>query len=230
MRCPDVLASTVHPLLPPVLLHHQDLNHPDKDIQEVQLQRDALVDRVPLDHAPLSKSRVVQNLLHIVERETAKQSQSSVQPDVLGEGQGSDGGRGDDQGREAGGHDDTSASQERSADVEVLLLLGCRTDDGDGAHHGHGVQARAGEKGAGGEGDEGSDEGGLGGVEGGPEGVLGDVAVQKALSDPVPKLSGTSKLGATYLSGSIDLVPIMVPKLSARPPIATTQGFVTISL
>lgn len=232
MRCHDLLAATAPPLLPPALLHHQNLDHPDEDVQEVQLERDALVDRVPLDHAPLGKSCMVEHLLDIVEREATKHSQSSVQPDVLGKGQGSHGGRGDDQGREARGHDDSSACEERTADVQVLLLLGCRANDGDGAHHGHGVQAGAGDEGPGGEGKEGSDEGCLRGVEGGPESVLGDVAVShKIVRACAGRRRGSRTFeGATYLSGSMALVPIMVPKLRARPPIATTQGFVTMSL
>lgn len=177
MRCHNLLVTTAHPLLPPALLHHQDLDHPDEDVQEVQLERDALVDRVPLDHAPLSKSRVVEHLLYVVERETTEHSQSSVQPDILSKGQGSDGGGGDNQGREARGHDDSCAGEEGTTDVQVLLLLGCRANDGDGAHHGHGVQAGAGDEGPGGEGEEGSDEGCLCGVEGGPESVLGNIAV-----------------------------------------------------
>ncbi len=35
--------------------------------------------------------------------------------------------------------------------------------------------------------------------------------------------------GSTHLSGEVLNVPYMVPMLSARPPITTTQGFVAIS-
>jgi len=43
-----------HYLLPPILLHHQDLNHPDEDVEEVQLQADTLIDSILLNQASLS--------------------------------------------------------------------------------------------------------------------------------------------------------------------------------
>jgi len=46
-------------LLPAVLLHHQDLNHADEDIEEVKFERNALVNRVFLDDASLGQAGVV---------------------------------------------------------------------------------------------------------------------------------------------------------------------------
>lgn len=58
--------ATSEPLLPPALLHHQNLHHPDEDVQEVQLKRNALVHWVLLDHALLGQPGMVQHFLDIV--------------------------------------------------------------------------------------------------------------------------------------------------------------------
>lgn len=159
------------------LLQHADLDHADEDVEEVELQRDGLIDRIALHDASLRKTSMVQHLLHVIEREAAKDGQSTIQPDLLRVGQGAGGGRGDDERGEAGGGDDGGTGEEGTADVEVLLLLGRGAHDGEGAHHGDGVEAGAGEDGGRAEGEEGGDKGGLGGVEGCPHGVLGNIAV-----------------------------------------------------
>ena len=60
------------------------------------------------------------------------------------------------------------------------MLGGC-ADEGDGTHHGDGVEAGAGEEGWLEE-EEGGEDGGLGDVEAGPEGVFLDVAVTTFVS------------------------------------------------
>lgn len=170
-------STSTSSLLPAVLLHHQNLHHTDKDVDKVKLKRNALVDSILANDAALGKTGVVQNLLDVVEGEAAKDSETAVQRDALGQGEGADGGDGQQHRREAGGDDDAEASEEGPADVEVLVLLGGGTDDGEGAHHGDGVETGTGEKGTGNHCQERGDHGGLGCVEGGPHGVLGDVAV-----------------------------------------------------
>lgn len=217
-----------HPLLSSVLLHHQDLNHSDKDVEEVELKRDGLVDRITLNHTSLSETGVVEHLLDVVQSEATKDSQTTIQPDTLGEGKSADGSGGDDQGSEARDSNDGGTSQKRTTNVEVLLLLSSGTHDGQSAHHGNSVETSAGEQRHGDKGKQRSDKSGLSSVEGGPESVLGDVAVDTKRLATDRHTNNVSK-SKTYLSGLIDRVPIMVAKLRAKPPIPTTQGFVTIS-
>lgn len=209
------------------MLHHQNLDHSDEDVEEVQLKRDALVDGVLLDDAALSETGVVKNLLDVVQSEATKDGETTVQPDVLSKGEGTGSGGGNDERSETRDGDDSSTGQQRSTNVEVLLLLGSSTNEGDGTHHGNSVETGTGDQSTRGECDQGSDEGSLSGVEGSPESVLGNVAGNKLAIDIV---SICEDIATTYLSGSIMRVPIMVPKLRARPPIATTQGLVTIIL
>lgn len=167
-----------------LLLHHENLDEADEDVEEIELERDALVDRISLDNTALGKTGVVQHLLDIIQGKATKEGQTTVQPDVLGEGQGTDGSGGKDQGSEARDGDNGSTGKERTADVEVLLLLSGGADERDTAHHGDGVETGTGEERGRGDGHEGGDESGLGSVEDSPEGVLGDVAVnQKSVSE-----------------------------------------------
>lgn len=163
-------------LLASVLLHHQDLDHSDEDVEEVQLERDALVNGVLLDDAALGQTGVVEDLLDVVQSETTKDGETTVQPDVLGKGQGTDSSSGNDERSETRDGNNGGTGQQRSTNVEVLLLLGSGTDKGDGAHHGDSVKTGTSNQGTRSECDQGSDEGSLGSVEGSPEGVLGDVA------------------------------------------------------
>lgn len=123
---------------------------------------------------------MVQHLLHIVQREAAKDGETSVQPDVLGKGECSDSGGGDDKRRKTRGGNDGGAGQQRSTDVQVLLLLSGGSDDRQRTHHGNGVETGTGEQRTRDKGQQGGDKGGLGGVESSPESVLGDVAIECA--------------------------------------------------
>lgn len=118
---------------------------------------------------------MIQDLLHIIQREAAKDGQAAVEPDALAPHQGPRRGDGHNQRCEAADCDDGHAGQEGTAQVEVFFLLGGCADEGDAAHHGDGVETGAGEEG-GLEEEEGGEDAGLGDVEGGPEGVFGDVA------------------------------------------------------
>lgn len=167
-----------HHLLPPVLLHSQDLEHANEDVQEVQLEADTLIDSIFLHQAALSQTCVVENLLHIVESEATEDGESSVQPDVLGHGEGAGGGCGEDERGEAGDGDEGHTGEEGTAEVEVFLLLGGGADEGDGSHHGDGVETGAGDESGWEHEEQGRDDGGLGDVEGGPEGVLLNIAIE----------------------------------------------------
>lgn len=160
------------------MLHHQDLDHSDEDVQEIQLKGDGLVDGITAHDTSLGETSVVQNLLDVVESETTEDGETTIQPDALGKGNGSDGGGGEDERSEAGDGDNGSTGEERATDVEVLLLLSSGTDERQTAHHGNGVETSAGDERTGDEGEQRGDEGGLGDVEGGPHGVLGDIAVK----------------------------------------------------
>lgn len=120
---------------------------------------------------------MVQDLLNVVEGEATKDDETTVEPDVLGPHEGAGGGGGKDHGGETGESDDGDTSEEGTADVKVLLLLGGGADKGDAAHETDRVETSAGEDG-GVEEHERRQKSGLGDVEGGPEGVLGDVAEQ----------------------------------------------------
>lgn len=158
------------------MLHHQDLNHADEDVEEVKLKRDTLVDGVSADDTSLGETSVVEDLLDIVQSEPTKHSKTTIQPDALSEGKGSDSGGGDDERGETRSSDDGGTSQQRTTNVEVLLLLSSGTDNGKTTHHGDGVETGTSKKSGRNEGEERSDKSSLGGVESGPEGVLGDVA------------------------------------------------------
>lgn len=119
----------------------------------------------------------MQHLLHVIQSEAAKDGKTTIQPDVLSEGQCPDSGSGDDKRGQARSSDDSSTSQKGSTDVEVFLLLGGSADDRQGTHHGNSVEASAGEKGHRDKCQHRSDKGGLSGVEGSPESILGDVAI-----------------------------------------------------
>lgn len=59
LSCPCSCSVIPISLLPSVLLHHQNLHHPHKDVQEIQLKRDTLVHRILLDDAPFREPSVV---------------------------------------------------------------------------------------------------------------------------------------------------------------------------
>ena len=62
--------------LPPSLLHGEYLHHSDKDVDEVEFERNALVDRVALHQASLRHPSVGQDLLDVVEREAREYRES----------------------------------------------------------------------------------------------------------------------------------------------------------
>ncbi|KKA17376.1 hypothetical protein T310_8777, partial [Rasamsonia emersonii CBS 393.64] len=127
-------------LSPVLTLHSQDLDHPDEDVDEVEFQADALIHRVLLDNAPLGETGVVQDPLHIIQGEAAEHGETAVQPDPLRPHQGARSGRRKDQRSEAGEGDESDTGQQRTAQVQVLLLLGRGTDKRDRAHHSHRVE------------------------------------------------------------------------------------------
>jgi hypothetical protein len=134
-------------LLPPVLAHAQNLDHADEDVDEVQLKVDGLIDRVLGDQALLSQTCMVEHLLHIVERETAEDCESSVQPDVLSEHESPCGSSGQDERGETREGDNGDSSEERAAKIEVLVCLGCCADKCNRAHQSGSVETSAGENG-----------------------------------------------------------------------------------
>lgn len=121
---------------------------------------------------------MMQYLLRIIQREAAEHGQAAVEPDALAPHEGSDRGGGEDEGREAADSDECDAGEEWTAEIEVFFLLGGRADEGEGTHHGGGVEARSGEEGGLQEKEWGEDAG-LDDVETGPKGVFLDVAVPR---------------------------------------------------
>ena len=76
--------TPTHNYLSPVAAPHtQNLHHSNKDVQEIECKTDALVDNIALDKSALSHARMVQDLLDVVERESSKDSKTTVQPDSL---------------------------------------------------------------------------------------------------------------------------------------------------
>lgn len=120
---------------------------------------------------------MMQYLLHVPERHSAKHCQSTIQPDALRQHQRPRRRRWDDKRRKAGECDDGEAAEKGSAEVQVFLLLGGGADEGDAAHHANSVEAGAGEEGRVEE-EEWREESGLCDVEGGPESVFRYVASQ----------------------------------------------------
>jgi hypothetical protein len=162
-------------LLSSVLLHGQNLDHANKDVDEIKLKADGLVDRIALDQTALGETGVVQDLLNVVEGEATENNETTVEPEVLSEHESAGGSGRKDQRSETGESNDSDTSEQRSTNVEVLVCLGGGTDKGNAAHQTDSVETGACEDGGVVE-HEGRQEGGLGQVEGGPEGVLGDVA------------------------------------------------------
>lgn len=170
------LACTLYSVSSPVVLPHpQNLHHPDEDVEEIQLQADTLVYHILLDHASFGKPGMVENLLHIVEGEATEDRESTIQPDVLCPHQSPGSGRREDEGCESGEGDNDHTGEEGTAKVEVLLLLGRSTNEGDRTHHAHGVKTSSRKKGRRHE-QEWREDGGLRNVETGPQRVFLNVA------------------------------------------------------
>jgi hypothetical protein len=162
-------------LLSSVLLHGQNLDHANKDVDEIKLKANSLVDGIALDQTTLTETGVVQDLLHIVEGEATENDETTVEPEVLGEHESAGGGGRKNQRSQTRESDNSDTSKKRATNVEVLVCLGSGTDKGNAAHQTDSVKTGACEDGGVVE-HEGRQEGGLGQVEGGPEGVLGNVA------------------------------------------------------
>ena len=174
-RRPIVLTPRKSRLFPVVVAHGKDLNHTNEDVDEVQLKADALVDNITLDVTALSQARVVQDLLHIVESKATEDSQTTIQPDTLRPHQRASSGGGENHGSETGESDQGHTSEERTTEVQVLLLLGSSTDKGDRAHQTDGVDTSTSEQSRVVE-HQRREERGLGDVESSPEAILCDVA------------------------------------------------------
>lgn len=128
-------------------MHAEDLDHADEDVEEVQLEADALIDDITADKTPLGEAGVVQDLLDVVEGEATEDSETTVQPDLLGPHQGAGGSGGENQRGETGESNDGHTSEERATQVQVLLLLSGGTDESDGAHHADSVETGTSEQG-----------------------------------------------------------------------------------
>lgn len=211
--------------LPPVVLAHaQDLDHTDEDVDEVQLKADTLVDDILANQASLSHASVVEDLLDIIEGETTEDSETTVQPDLLGPHQSAGGSSGEDKRSETGESDNGHTSEQRSTKVHVLLLLSSGTDESNGTHHSSGVKTSASKNSRVHE-HQGRQERGLGDVESGPETILLDVASDLSEKDYIGK---RMRWRRTYLSGFVYRVPYMVPTLATRPRPITAQGLAAI--
>ena len=162
-------------LLSSVLLHGQDLDHTNEDVDEVKLKADGLIDGITLDQTALAETGVVQDLLDVVEGEATEDNETTVEPEVLSEHESTGGGGGKDQRGKTRESDNSDTSKKRTTDVKVLVSLGSGTDKCNAAHQTNSVETGASENGRVVE-HEGRQESGLSQVEGGPEGVLGDVA------------------------------------------------------
>lgn len=162
-------------LLAVVAAHAQNLDHADEDVDEVQLEANTLVHNITLDNSALGQARVVEDLLDIVEGEATEDGQTTVKPDALRPHQSAGSSGGQNHGSKTGQSNEGHTSKKRATEVEVLLLLGSSTDEGNRAHKTNGVDTGTSEQSRVVEHQRG-EEGGLGQVESGPEAVLHDIA------------------------------------------------------
>lgn len=63
-------------LLSPSLLHCQNLDHANEDVDEVEFKSDGLVNGIASEHAALSEAGVVENLLSVVEGEATEDGET----------------------------------------------------------------------------------------------------------------------------------------------------------
>lgn len=166
----------ITPSLPPVVVpHSKDLNHTDENVDKIQLEANALVDNIALHHTPLCHAGVGQDLLDVVQGETTEDSETTVQPDFVRPGKGASGSGGEGEWSKTGKSDDSDTSEQRSTEVQVLLLLSGGADKCERTHHSDGVETSTSEKGGVHE-HQGREESGLGDVETGPETILHHIA------------------------------------------------------
>jgi hypothetical protein len=132
-------------LLPP--LHAKNLHHANKNIQKVQLQTNTLIDNILPDHPPLSHASMLQDLLHVVQGEASKDSETTIQPNLLTPHQRAGGGGREHKRCKAGDGHDGDTGQKGTTEVEVFFLFGGGADESDGTHHAERVDTGAGEDG-----------------------------------------------------------------------------------
>lgn len=187
-------------LLPVVAAHAKDLDHANKDVDEVQFKADTLVHDITLDETTLGQASVVKDLLHIVESEATEDGETTVEPNALGPHQCAGGGDGQDHGGETGESDDGHTRKERTTEVQVLLLLSGGTNERNRAHQADGVDTGASEQSRVEE-HQRREERSLSKVKGSPEAVLRNVAVFK-LAFPF-SISSIKGARCAYLSGEV---------------------------
>lgn len=142
----SVLTPGRNRLFAVIVPHAQNLYHTDEDVDEVQLKANALVDNVTLDVAALSQTSMVQDLLDVIEGEATEDSKTTVQPDALGPHQSTGRSGGENHRSKTRQSDEGNTSEKRATEVQVLLLLGSGTDEGNGAHQAKGVDTSASEQ------------------------------------------------------------------------------------
>lgn len=118
------------------------------------------------------------NLLDIIKGEASEDRQTSIQPDVLSESEGSDSSSWKNERGESRNSYECYACKEGSTEVEIFLLLGCSSDKGDRTHHCDCIKTSTGNESRRCHKEERSEEGTLGCVEGCPEGVFWDIATR----------------------------------------------------
>ena len=80
------------------LLHAKNLNHPDKDVDKVQLEADRLGKRITLSVTSSNHLCVLQDALSVIKHKGTKDSQTTVERERLGDGKGAEGGTREDHG------------------------------------------------------------------------------------------------------------------------------------
>lgn len=151
-------------LLATVLLHAENLDHPDKDVDKVKLEADRLGEWVTLGVTGSHHLSVLQDALGVVEDESAKDGQTTVEREGLGGSQGAEGGARQDHGCERRKSDDGDTGEQRTAHPKELVLLSSGTDVAERADETSGVESSAREDGRVEE-EQGAEHGGLGNVE-----------------------------------------------------------------
>lgn len=127
-----------------VVAHHQKLNHSDEDVQEIELEGNRLINWIRLNKAALSETSVMQNLLDIVQSEATENGKTTIEPDVLSEGESADSSSWQYEWCKAGNSNDGDTSQKWSTEIEIFVGLSGSSDEGDGAHHSDSVETGAG--------------------------------------------------------------------------------------
>lgn len=187
--------------LPPVIpLHAKDLDHANEDVDKVQLKADALVDNISLHQASLGHPGVRQDLLDVVQSEATEDSETTVQPDLLRPHQRAGSSSGKNKGRKSGESNDGHTSEQRATEVQVLLLLGSRSNKSNRAHHSNSVKTGTREN-SGVHEHQWGEERSLREVEPSPQSILHDVAI--AVVRKNPQLFRKPNKEQTYFSGGV---------------------------